>query len=312
MDNIAENNILELHMIAEDEMDIPTPSPGSENPQSDETNTPKEAKIWAYLGVVGGAGVTSLAVQTAWELSSMETDGELAKVLLVDLDFERGDCAAYLDTEPSISLDELNETEGRMDENLAETFIRPINTNLSLLSAGSQMGGNDLLSTNALLSLLDVLSSQFDFVILDVPPMWRTWTQAVIGAADKFALVVESRVPALHLAKKLAEDISEAMSLDNLPDIIINKYERRPLSGGLSLRDVHKVLERETCSQISVDDETLRIAINTGKPAGVLKPKGRYSKSVREHVKAWRNLDLEVEGEVQTEPRRRKRRVARG
>lgn len=309
MDDITENNVLELRRIAEGEMEIPTPFDSSANPESDEVDPPKEAKIWAYLGVVGGAGVTSLAVQTAWELSSKEIDGTTAKVLLVDLDFERGDCAAYLDTEPSINLAELNETEGRMDENLAATFIRPLNPNLSLLSAGSQMGGNDLLSTNALLSLLDVVSGQFDFVILDVPPMWRAWTQAVIGAADKFALVTESRVPALHLAKKLAEDIAEAMSLDDLPDIVINKHEKRALNGGLGLRDVHKVLDRETCSQISADDETLRIAINTGKPAGVLKPKSRYTKSVREHVKTWRGLDVAI---AKYEPHVRDKQAARG
>ena len=307
MDDTTENNILELRQIAEDAMGIPTPS---NRPEPGDTEPPKEAKIWAYLGVVGGAGVTSLAVQTAWELSTMEIGGQTAKVLLVDLDFERGDCAAYLDTEPSISLDELNETEGRMDENLAATFVRPMNPNLSLLSAGSQMGGNDLLSTNALLSLLDIVSGQFDFVILDVPPMWRAWTQAVIGAADKFALVTESRVPALHLTKKMAEDIGEAMSLDDLPDIIINKHERRALNGGLGLRDVHKVLGRETCSQISVDEETLRIAINTGKPVGVLKPKSRYTKSVREHVRVWRNL--EVGAKEKMAPRRHDRREARG
>lgn len=307
-DNDAKNNVLELRQVIEDSLEIPPPdsNPAASNAIDTKPEEPKQSQIWAFLGVVGGAGVTSLAVQVAWELSTTEIDGHTAKVLLVDLDFERGDCAAYLDTEPSISLTELNETEGRMDENLAETFIRPMNPNLSLLSAGSQIGGNDLLSTNALLSLLDVVSSQFDFVILDVPPMWRAWTQAVIGASDKFALVTEARVPALHLAKKMAEDIGEAMSLDELPDIVINKHERRALNGGLDLRDVHKVLGRETCSQICVDDETLRIAINTGKPAGVLKPKSRYTKSVREHVRTWRNLNVQT----RAKPRRRDKRAA--
>jgi len=194
-----------------------------------------------------------------------------------------------------------------MDESLAATFIRPVNPNLSLLSAVSQMGGNDLLSTNALLSLLDVVSGQYDFVVLDVPPMWRAWTQAVIGAADKFALVTEARVPALHFAKRMAEDIREAMSLTDLPDIVLNKHERRSLSGGLSLRDIHKVLERETSAQICVDEETLRIAINTGKPVGILKPKSRYTKSVREHVRSWRNLETETKAK----PHRRERRAAR-
>ncbi len=306
MDDTPENNVLDLLRVVNGEMEIPTPATP---PKTSGCEPIKEAKIWAYLGVVGGAGVTSLAVQTAWELSTMASVDQTTKVLLVDLDFERGDCAAYLDTEPSINLTELNETEGRMDENLAETFMRPINPNLSILSANSQLGGNDLLSTSALLSLLDVVSGQFDFIVLDVPPMWRAWTQAVIGAADKFALVSEARVPALHLAKKMAEEIREAMSFEELPDVVLNKYERRSLNGSLSLRDVHKVLGRETCAQICVDDETLRIAINTGKPAGTLKPKSRYTRSVHTHVRNW--CDLQAEDKTATEPFRYERRRAR-
>ncbi|MCF6274745.1 MAG: AAA family ATPase [Robiginitomaculum sp.] len=319
MDDKLSNNVLELRQIVEANLEIPAPADDKPDapetktskftPKSAEPEEPEEAKIWAYLGVVGGAGVTSLAVQSAWELSTSEVDGEKARVLLVDLDFERGDCAAYLDMETSISIAELNETDGRMDENLAATFIRRVSPSLSLLSAEAEIGGNDLLSTNALLSLLDSVSGLFDYIILDVPPMWRAWTQAVIGAADKFALVTEARVPALHLTRKIAEDIREAMSLPALPDIILNKHERRSLSGGLSLGDVHKVLRRDSCSQIVVDDETLRIAINTGKPAGVLKPKSRYTKSVRAHVRTWRNL--EANPPAKAAPRRRDRRAAR-
>ena len=308
MDDITDSNVLELRQIVSEGLDIPVPQ---EMPADTGAKQPKEAQIWTYFGAVGGAGVTSLAVQAAWELSSPDIHAPRFKVVLVDLDFERGDCAAYLDTKPGMSIAELNGAEGRMDADLAASFITEISPGLSLISAQAELGGNDLVSPNALLSLLDNISGLFDIVILDVPPMWRPWTQAVIGAADKLALVTEARVPALHQAKKLSNDITGAMELSCPPEVILNKFERRTLRGGLSLADARKVLDHIECSQICVDDETLRTSINTGKPAGSLKPNSRYVKSVRAHVRAWCSTIPERVAEFGTPPQHQDRRAAR-
>ncbi len=301
---MTDNNVLELREIIHESLDIPAPTDTGAAQQ-------KEAQIWTYFGAVGGAGVTSLAVQAAWELSSPDINGPGktlgVKTVLVDLDFERGDCAAYLDTRPGMSISELNRAEGRMDVDLAASFITEVSPGLSLISAHAELGGNDHVSPDALLSLLDNISGLFDIVILDVPPMWRPWTQAVIGAADKFALVTEARVPALHQAKKLSNDIAKAMELSHPTEVILNKFERRTLRGGLSLADAQKVLGDIKCSQICVDEETVRTAINTGKPAGALKPNSRYVKSVRAHVQDW----YRASSEFGTKPQQHDRRAAR-
>jgi len=316
-DQPTDDNILDL--LQQDDLDIPEPVIAT---KPVETTPPIEAQIWAYLGVAGGVGVTSLAVQTAWELSKRD-----ARVLLVDLNFERGDLAAYLDMPPSLKICELNKAEGRMDANLAATFIKPFGkpgqtskspqNQLSVFSAKGELGGNDKVSPPALLAFLDCMSGGFDFIVMDVPLMWRSWTQAVIGAADKFALVTEARVPALHQARNLAEDITALMKLNPSPEIILNKYERRSLRGGLSLIDAHKVLACETSAQICVDEETLRAAINTGTPAGVYKPNSRYTKSVHKHVQNWLGVAANMKQKAKSNEQRaqaikpRKRRAAR-
>ncbi len=313
----ADDNILDLLQKVQDDLEIPEPVPATKPAEPD--GPPREAQIWAYLGVAGGVGVTSLAVQTAWELGKGK-----ARVLLVDLNFERGDCAAYLDMPPSLQIGELNKADGRMDEDLAATFIKPFGRfpnnskqagkssqhQLFVFSAKGELGGNDLISANSLLCFLDCVSTRFDFIVLDIPPMWRSWTQAAIGAADKFALVTEARVPALHQARNLAEDITALMKLNPPPEIILSKYERRALRGGLGLLDVHKVLACQTSTQICIDEETLRTAINTGIPAGAYKPNSRYAKSVHAHVQNWLGSRSGTQKSRSTQPR--ERRVARG
>lgn len=269
----------------------------------------QEAQVWAYLGATGGVGVSSLVVQTAFQLAKLHAD---KKVCLIDLDFERGSCAAYLDVTPSMNLADLNATSGRMDADLAASFIGKYKQKFSIISAFGEMGGNDMVDPQALLGLLDCICGMFDFVVLDIPPMWRSWTQAVIGAADKFALVSELRVPALHRTKKMSEFIKTTLSLSTPPHIIINKFERRETRHSIALKNAHNVLGRTDTIQICCDEDTVRAAVNYGKPAGRVAPESRYVKSVCTHIQHWLGNKEYMEKEGHSLFKRRQKRERRG
>lgn len=301
MDNeVDESNVLLLQDVIDDEVAIPVVTDeilegqsqqalGHDEDEKIEKEIEREAQVWAYQGVQGGAGVTSLVVQTAYELSKgfVKSGREAANVLLIDLDFERGSCAAYLDVQPSMRIDELNAAAGRMDTSLAKTFIRGHGKNLSVVIAEGELGGNDMIDPAALLSLLDTVSTMFDYIVMDVPLMWRSWTQAVIGAADKFTLVTELSVPSMHKTKDLSQSISNAMRLHQPPQLLINKYERRALRNSVTLKDAAQVLDREDFVTVCVDDDIMRQAINSGLPVGKFRPEARCVKSAREYIDRW-------------------------
>jgi pilus assembly protein CpaE len=278
---------------------------GLDQPASSEPVKRTEAQIWAFQGVHGGAGVTSLIVQMGFDLSVGEgkKNKNLPSVLLIDMDFERGNCCSYLDVPHSMRIDELNAAAGRMDEALAQTFIRKCGENLSIISAEGELGGNDIIDPSALLELLDKVSTLYDYILMDVPQMWRSWTQAVIGASDKFTLVMEPSVPALHRAKHMSETIFSTMNLTTPPLILLNKFERRSLRHGVTLRDAIHVIGRPDLLTVAIDEDVLRQSINSGQPVGNFKPDSRYAKSVREITREWRRKVNDFED--QREERRR-------
>ena len=284
-DDNNEDNILVLHNRVDE----------SGEPVSHDEE--QEAQVWAFQGVHGGAGVTSLIVQMAYELAvgDNKLKGPIPQVLIIDLDFERGNCSPYLDIPSSLQIEDLNAASGRMDDALAQTFIRKCGENLSIISADGELGGNDLINPHALLALLDKVSTAYDYILMDVPQMWRSWTQSVIGASDKFTLVLGPSVPALHRAKSLSTAITTAMDLDQPPNILVNKYERRSLKNGVTLKDAEQVLGRDDLLTVAIDDDILRQSINSGQPAGQFKAESRYAKSIREIVKTWNNHTKEFE-----------------
>ena len=88
-------------------------------PAATETN---EAQIYTFLPAVGGAGVTTLAIQTALLLLNSGQRGR-ASTCLVDLDFQHGACADYLDLEPRLDLDEIEPRPERLDRQLLEVML---------------------------------------------------------------------------------------------------------------------------------------------------------------------------------------------
>jgi len=73
--------------------------------QGPSTEATTEAEICTFLPAAGGVGLTTLAVQTAMLLLK-EKRGS-GSTCLVDLDFQHGACADYLDIEPRLDLGEI-------------------------------------------------------------------------------------------------------------------------------------------------------------------------------------------------------------
>ena len=93
-----------------------------------------EAQIYTFLPAVGGAGVTTLAIQTALLLLN---SGQRARptTCLVDLDFQHGACADYLDLEPRLDLKEIEPRPERLDRQLLEVMLSHHASGLAVIAA---------------------------------------------------------------------------------------------------------------------------------------------------------------------------------
>jgi pilus assembly protein CpaE len=104
---------------------VATPSTSSEA---------SEAEILTFLPAVGGAGVTTLAVQSAMMLLNSGPRGK-ASTCLVDLDFQHGACADYLDLEPRLDLNEIEPRPERLDRQLLEVMLSHHPSGLAVIAA---------------------------------------------------------------------------------------------------------------------------------------------------------------------------------
>jgi pilus assembly protein CpaE len=224
-----------------------------------------EAQIFTFLPAVGGAGVTTLAVQTAMLLLNSGARGK-STTCLVDLDFQHGACADYLDIEPRLNLSEIEPRPERLDRQLLEVMISQHPSGLAVVAAPNRPAEMRLFDPDVVTRLLDLVSSHFDYVVFDMPRTWFSWTDSVLLGSDRLFIVSETTVPGLRQAKQLVDAIRERLGDGPHPHVIINRFVPKLFSPGLRKSDIEAAIGDAFLACIPNDYGLVREAIDRGVP----------------------------------------------
>ena len=230
-----------------------------------------ESEIYTFLPAVGGAGVTTLAVQTAMMLLNSGARGKTS-TCLVDLDFQHGACADYLDIEPRLNLGEIEPRPERLDRQLLEVMLSQHPSGLAVIAAPNRPAEMRSFDPDVVTRLLDLVSTNFDYVVFDMPRTWFSWTDSVLLGSNKLFIISEMTVPGLRHAKQLVEAIKERLDDGPKPQVIINRFEQGLFSSGLRKADIEQVLGDAFAGCIPNNYALVREAIDRGVPLDEIKP----------------------------------------
>jgi len=249
-------------------------------PASAETT---QAQIFTFLPAVGGAGVTTLAVQTAMLLLNSGARGKSA-TCLVDLDFQHGACSDYLDIEPRLNLSEIEPRPERLDRQLLEVMISQHPSGLAVVAAPNRPAEMRLFDPDVVTRLLDLVSSHFDYVVFDMPRTWFSWTDSVLLGSDKLFIVSETTVPGLRQAKQLVDAIRDRLGDGPQPQVIINRHVQKMFSPALRKSDIRQTIGDAFLACIPNDYGLVREAIDRGVPLEEVKKGNKITAQLRKLI----------------------------
>jgi len=241
-----------------------------------------EAQIYTFLPAAGGVGVTTIAIQTALALRGGK--GNSASVCLVDLDFQHGACADYLDLEPRLDLSEIEPRPERLDRQLLEVMLSHHATGLALIAAPNRPAEMRSFDPLVVTRLLDLVSANFDYVVIDMPRTWFSWTDSVLQGSNKLFIVSEMTVPGLRAAKQLLSAIRERLGERSNPQVIVNRFEQRMFAPGLRRADLEKALGPAFAGAIPNNYSVVREAIDRGIPIDDVKPGNNVSTAIKKLI----------------------------
>lgn len=141
-------------------------------------------------GLAGGVGATNFATNLAWELATTDKNNP-PRVCLMDLDFQYGSVATYLDLPRKEAVFEVLTDPQSVDGDSLIKSMQTFNDRLSVLTAPPEMLPLDIISSEDLGRLIDIATANFDFVIIDMPKTVVAWTEAVLSRAHVYFAVHE-------------------------------------------------------------------------------------------------------------------------
>jgi pilus assembly protein CpaE len=238
------------------------------------------ALCYAFIGAAGGVGTTTLAIEAAFLLAQRSKDFE--RTCLIDLDFQSGMVAQYLNLTPNLQLAEISSSPDRLDKQLLDVMISRHTSGLAVLAAPTSLVAYDDLNPAALANLLDLASRNFDSVVIDLPRVWRSFSRDILLGSNKVFIITDMTVPGLRHARILSDSFDEICGTHLDVGVIFNKRKRRFFGQYLKSSDVKRVLGARLAGFVSANENLVREAIDRGVPLFQLKKSNMIDKDLAE------------------------------
>jgi pilus assembly protein CpaE len=190
----------------------PSPEPTvTEVPKPAVLSTPKTGVVFPVLGIAGGVGASTFAANLAWELQTVL--GDSGRVCLLDFGFQFGSVGTYLDTPRTDMTLELYSSIDIADADAFNSTLSMYKDKVAILAAPPEAVPLDIMGPEQVEKLIDLASSQFDYVIIDLPNTLMSWSETVLEKSHLLFALLEMDMRSAQNALRFLR----ALKADDLP-----------------------------------------------------------------------------------------------
>ena len=212
-------------------------------------------QLMAFVGVKGGVGTTTLAVNTGIALAKASG----SEVLLIDMHIGHGDAGVLLGVEPRFSVLDALENVHRVDESFFKGLVEKSKAGLDLLGSSDRILPGPI-DPRRLHTLLDFAARKYRYTVLDIPRA-DVATLDVLDAST-VVLVTNQEVPALRTASRLGQALRARYGAGRVKTVV-NRFDRKAEIGHA---DIERVTGDTVKHCIPSDYRVAVDAMNAGRP----------------------------------------------
>lgn len=220
-------------------------------PESDENS----GQVVTFVGSKGGVGVTFLVSQLAAEMSALE------RVCVIDMDFNMGDVASFLDLTPKSNISDLLRNIGRLDERVLAGTVAIHPSKIHVLAQPNELMDLDEVRGDDVLKVLTVTAETYQHVLIDAGGGVNEATLTALTVADMVIVVCTPDVPSVKNAWRRLQLIERVGVDKEVVRLVVNRWNRQ---GGLSIADIERNLGLKVAATIADDPQSVQKAVNIG------------------------------------------------
>jgi pilus assembly protein CpaE len=233
---------------------------------------------WGVMGAVGGAGATTIAIESAAALAAGAKTG---RGCIIDLNLADGAVAAYLGVPANMRLDEASHSPERIDQALLDAFCTHAFAGVDLLAAPRSPHAFDTVKPQSVMRVLDVAAQKYDWIIIDIPRHRRAWTLDVLSGCDEILVVSELTVPALLAARDLCQELEAELPDRPAPGVVLNRLSARVMGPAPTVGEAQRALNRKAVGAVTSDWESAARAVNLSGPILHRQPRSKIVRDIR-------------------------------
>src|SRR4029453_5506671 len=182
-------------------------------------------KVVTVIKSEGGVGATALLSQLATRFAERER-AVGRDTCLIDPDVQVGDAAIQLGLDPLLTFHDLLEAGKRLDGEMLRSVATQHSSGLRGISAPKEIMPLESMTSDQLLSIIDLATAEFGTVFVDLPANWTTWSLSLLPRGGLVLIVTELRVPSLHRTRRQLDLLAD-QGMGNLEiRVIINRAEK--------------------------------------------------------------------------------------
>ena len=227
-----------------------------------------DCQVLSFVRRSGGMGATSLAIETAYELSRARRGQPRRRVCLIDLDFQGGSAWLHLDVEPLLDIAEIVRSPHRLDAELLTAMTTHHEAGFDLIAAPNGSMSPDSVPADVVGHLMALACETYDCVVVDLPLGWTRWSTEVLAGSNRIFLTLQLTVVAAKQAHLFLDQIKETNAAGTPVSVVLNRYRRSWWRAGLKVKEVERALGRKIDYFIASDYRLFSGAANHGMPIG--------------------------------------------
>jgi pilus assembly protein CpaE len=258
------------------------------------SSDPVGGAVISFMQSSGGVGATTLAIQTAADLLH-KSKKEKNKVCLIDFDLQFGNIALSLDVETDVGIEQVIENFDRADDEFLSGVVSHHASGIDVVSAPNTIIPLEAMTADTAMHILQWARRYYDYVVVDMPLAWTTWTSAVLKASQKIMLVTEIGVSGVQRCQRHFDLLME-QHLDDIPlSIIANRYKsgfgKKHVAG-----EAEKALGRKIDCYVREDASTAEAAQEQGVLLQDVKKRSKIEKDLHGFLKTVRQEIVMIGG----------------